>query len=277
MIEQNYCFDISFPTVVFNSHLNNVESTAIRYHAHLFVRDNEIELRIYYESKSHFGQKLSDWVSKINWKDFGSFLLVENELQNEGIERIDFHESQLIQLTTGTDQFENNYEYVKLLLDSVKFYSSTIEEKINTAEFYFNDAGFHVVQDYYYPLSGEDGNFSINLRNDSKECYNIEHGTFKPEFHFWKKDHGSFREATIVKQPKIQFVFSKKISESDVIEYAEIIKLISSFYYSLNIDYIFSRIYLKDHTITVKKVWLNEKVERAGNLWGFLYESSPKN
>lgn len=271
MKEQHYCFDISFPTVQFDSYLTSTERPALKHHAHLFVRDSEIELRIFYESKTYFGRKLSDWVSKINWKDFGSYSVLENESQNENIQKIDLHNSQLLQLTTGTDQFENNHEYVKILLDSVKFYWNPREEKINTAEFYFNDAGFHVVQDYYYPLSGDQGEFNISLRDDSKEYYKINHGTFKPEFHFWKKDHGSFREATIVKEPKIQFVFTEDISESEVTHYAEMIRLLSSFYYSLNIDYVFSRIHLKDHTITVKKVGVNEKVERAGNLWGFRY------
>jgi len=271
MKEQHYCFDISFPTVPFDTYLTSTASPALKHHAHLFVRDNEIELRIFHESKTYFGKKLSDWVSKINWKDFGSYSIVEDETQNDSIQKIDLHDSQLLQITTGTDQFENNHEYVTLLLNSVKFYWNPQGEKIDTAEFYLNDPGFHVVQDYYYPLSGEGGEFNIRLRDDSKEYYKIKHGTFKPEFHFWKKDQGSFREATIVKEPKIQFVFTEDISESEVRHYAEIIRLLSSFYYCLNIDYVFSKIYLKDHTITVKKVGVNEKGNRAGNLWGFRY------
>jgi hypothetical protein len=121
-------------------------------------------------------------------------------------------------------------------------------ENINTAEFYFNDGGFHVVKDFYYPLSGNNGKFNIELRNDSMEYFKIKHGTFKPEFNFWKKDHGNHREAIIVKEPKIQFIFTEEIAENEIRHYAEMIRLLSSFYYSLKIDYIFSRIHLNNST-----------------------------
>lgn len=270
-MKEHYCFEISLPNVAFDSYLVNTDSPATTHHAHLFVRDDEIELKIFYDSKTYFGKKLGDWVSKINWKDFGSYLKVDGEIQNDGIQKIDLQDARLLQLTNGSDQFEGKLEYVKLLIDSVKFYWMPREEKLNTAEFYFNDAGFHVVKDYYFPLSGEAGNFNIELRQDSKEPYPIEHGTFKPEFHFWKKDHGSFREAKIIKEPKIQFNFTEDISENEILHYAEIIRLLSSFYYSLNIDYVFSKIHLKEHTITTKKVGPNTKIERAGNLWAFRY------
>ena len=271
MKEQHYCFDISFPNVILDSYLSHTETPASKHHAHLFVRDNEIALRIFYKSQTYFGDKLSDWVSKINWKDFGSYTRLENETQNERVLKIDLNDSHLLQLTQGSDQFENDHRYIELLIDSVKFYWVSMGENINTAEFYFNDGGFHVVKDFYYPLSGNNGKFNIELRNDSMEYFKIKHGTFKPEFNFWKKDHGNHREAIIVKEPKIQFIFTEEIAENEIRHYAEMIRLLSSFYYSLKIDYIFSRIHLKDYTITVKKVGVNEKIEKAGNLWGLRY------
>lgn len=117
-----YCFEISFPTIDFDSFMSNSEKSISIHHAHLFSKENEIEIRIFFESKTYFGRKLSIWASRINWRDFGSFIQSSKESQNDRLKKIDFSNSALLGMTNGTDQYEGNLEYVSIKIDSVKFY-----------------------------------------------------------------------------------------------------------------------------------------------------------
>ncbi len=268
-MKQYYCLDVSFPNVWLDQYLTFVDSISPKHHAHLFIHDNEIELRIFHKTGTYLGRKLGTWLTKINWKDFGSYLSSEGETQNESLKKIDFNNSGLLKLTTGTDQTEGDHEYVQLWLDSVKFYWTPADEKLNTAEFYLNDTGFRLVQEYYNPLSEKEDSFMFEKQKELEGNYSISNGSFRPEFHFWRKDKRDSREAVIVKEPKIQFQFDKDVTENEISIQSETIKLLASFYYSAPIDYVFSRIHLKEHTITTKKIKTESKSDHAGNLFAF--------
>jgi hypothetical protein len=109
-----FCFEVSFPSIDFDSFMINSEKSSISHHAHIFSRKDEIEIRIFFESKTYFGRKLSIWTSYINWGDFGSFLNTSNENQNSRLKKIDLSDSTLLQIKSGTDQYEGTLEYVSL-------------------------------------------------------------------------------------------------------------------------------------------------------------------
>jgi len=259
---KTYCLNISFP---------NTEFSSIKYHGHLLIKEEEIELKIFYESGKSDWRTLSDWTRTINWNDFGNYLSVEYIDDDENVQKIDLFDAKLLKFTTESNQNEGNHSYILLLIDYVKLYSKSDGENNNVGDFYFNDAGFHVVKDLYYPLSEEDSKFTIRLRKESEDIHTFKFGSFKFEFHFWKKDRGDFREAKIIKEPRVRFTYEEGISEKEIFYYSEVVALLASFYFGLKVDYIFSSVTFNNQTVTIKKVGNNTLTERAGNLWAFRY------
>jgi hypothetical protein len=256
---------ISFPGIDFDQFMSKSISSNPTHHAHLYSKREEIELRIYYESKTYFGRKLSLWASKINWKDFGSFITSSDENQNHRLKKVDFSNSSLLGITTGTAQIEGNLEYVSINIDSIKMYWSPSETEQNSAEFYFNDNGFNIVSEYYAPLFGSEGEFKISRMKGLDEFYKIGMSEFRPEFEFPYKDNKNGRESKITKEPILKFRYKEAISELEVYKYAEIIRLLASFYLHCEVDYSFSRIRMPQFTITLKKI---QKVKQTSNSTG---------
>lgn len=141
-----YCMDVSFPGVDFDKFMPDSEKSKLIHHAHLLLKENEIEIKIFFEPGTYFGRKLSIWVSKINWRTFGSFIQTSNESQNDRLQRIDLKNSELLEMTNGSQQYEGDLEYVSIKIDSTKLYWNSVESKLNTAEFYLNEAGFEIVK-----------------------------------------------------------------------------------------------------------------------------------
>ena len=180
-----YCFDISFPNIDFDSQMTSAEKSKLIHHAHLYSKENEIEIRILFDSKTYLGKKLSHWVSTINWKTFGSFIETSNANQNDRLEKIDLAEASLLSVKNGSNQYEGNLEYVIINIDTVKLYWEPWLANKNTAEFYLNDTGFKAVKSFYTPLlESEEGEFSFKRMNGMDVFYNIDKGKFRPEFNF---------------------------------------------------------------------------------------------
>jgi hypothetical protein len=70
-MEKQYCFDISFPEVDFDSIESNSERCPENFHAHLIARENEIEIRLFYKFDTKFEWKFNYWLRSINWNQFG--------------------------------------------------------------------------------------------------------------------------------------------------------------------------------------------------------------
>ncbi len=242
------------------------------FHAHLFSRENEIEIKIFYDPKTYFGDKLSSWIFQINSKNFGAFTKVEGETQNEKLQKIDLLNSKVLSFTLGSNQYEGELKFISVFIDSVKFYWNPHNERINTAEFYLNEAGFDIVKRYYSVLFKTDNQFDISRMNELNEFYSIEQAEFRPEFHFLPKDNRDSKEAIIVKEPKIQFKYKTDIQETEAIKYAEIVRLLFSFYHHVHIDYIMAKIHLKEYSIYIKKIPIKEKNKAEHYLWGLGYD-----
>jgi len=60
-----HCLDIEFPDVDFSPYyIKSKTEISQVHHGHLYIKQDEIELRIFYEDSSHFGEKLAAWLSK---------------------------------------------------------------------------------------------------------------------------------------------------------------------------------------------------------------------
>jgi hypothetical protein len=272
-----HCLDIEFPDVDFSPYyIKSKKKIDKIHHAHLFARTDEIELRIFYDDESYFGEKLSVWSDSIDYKKFGSFIKVEatENHTNESIQKIDISEAKLCDLSNGPEYYEGDKKYVIVKIDTVKFYWNPNEEKKNTAEFYIDEKGFRVVEPFYGGLRPKslfenDGKFEINRRNDSNKFYELGISTFRPEFNFISKNKRKERTATITKEPKFQFKYNEGITVKEAIFYGDVVLMLVSFYHHIKIDYTLRRIHLPENTITIKNIEEKNYLDRNGGLRGF--------
>jgi hypothetical protein len=272
-----HCLDIEFPDVDFSSYYIKGKTEIEKiHHAHLYAKKDEIELKIFYDDQTYFGEKLTSWASNIDWKKFGSFLKVEltKNHTNERLQKVDLSEAKLLGSTNSTGYYEGKQKYVIVRINTVKFYWNPVEDQKNTAEFYLDDKGFRVVEPFYSFLSPKtwfknDGNFNLSRMNDSKNFYKLGKSTFRPEFNFVTKDDRKNRIASITKEPKIQFKYKEGITEKEAIFYGDVVLKLASFYHHLEIDYILRRIHLAESTITIKNIEQKNFFDTSGNLWGF--------
>lgn len=272
-----YCLDIEFLNVDFsNYYIKNETEINKVHHSHLYAKENEIELKIFYDVNSYFDDKMSDWISKIDWGKFGSFLKVEvsKNNTNEHLQKVDLSETKLLGFTNSSSYCENGKEYIIVRIDTIKFYWHPNEQKIHTAEFYLDDKGFIILKPLYSFFSQKsflknDGKFDIRRMENSSKFYKLGKSSFRPEYNFVSKDNRKERVATVTKEPKIQFKYKKGITEKEAILYGDIVLMIASFYHHIKIDYILRRIHLPENTITIKNIEQKNVFDTSGSLWGF--------
>ncbi len=265
-----YFVDIEFINVDFNNYyIQGKKEVEKIHHTHIYVNDNEIELRIFYDDKTYFGEKLSYWAQGIAWEKFGTFIKTSNETKNDRVKKIDLSEAKLLSTQTSTSNYEGKSKFVVLKIDLIKFYWNSVQSELNTGEFYLNDIGFKVVKPFYSHLFGMNEKFNLRRMKGRNNKFRFEKCKFRPEFNAYSKDDRNTRVASVIKEPKIQFQYTTGTTEKDAIFYADVVKLLSRFYFNSHIDYIFCIIHLPEHTITIKKVEKHSVLDRNGSLWGF--------
>lgn len=272
-----HCIDIEFPDVNFSPYFIKSKTEISKvHHAHLYAKQNEIELRIFYYESSYFGEKLVRWLSSINSKKFGSFIkiTVTQNHTNKRLQKIDLSEAKLCGFSNSSNYYEDNKKYVIVKIDTLKFYWNSNEESKNTAEFYLDDKGFRVVAPFYGIFGPKtffknDGKFEINRMKDSNKFYKLGKSSFRPEFNVYSEDNDKDRTATIIKEPKIEFKYQKQITEKEIILYGDVVLMLASFYHHIKIDYTLRRIHLPENTIVIKNIEQKNYFDRSGSLWGF--------
>lgn len=272
-----HCLELEFINVDLDSfYIKGKTEISKVFHTHLYAKKDEIELKIFFDDKSYFGEKLLTWTSKIAWNKFGSFLkvtLTENHT-NERLQKVDLSDAKLLGATNSTNYYENGEKYIIVRIDNIKFYWNPVEDKNNTAEFYLDDNGFVAVEPFYsylYPKNflKNDGKFEIGRMNDANKFYKLAKSTFRPEYNFVPKDDRKNRVASVTKEPKFQFKYKKGVTENEAIFYGDVVLMLASFYYNIKIDYVLRRIHLPKSTITIKNIEQNNFPNKEGNLWGF--------
>lgn len=272
-----YCIEIEFINVNFNSYyIQSKTKISKSFHTHLYTNKDEIELKIFFDTKTYFGEKFMTWTSKIDWNKFGTFLKVElsKNQTNNRLQKIDLSDAKLLGSTNSTKYYENGNKYIIVKIDTIKFYWNPVEDEINTAEFYLDDKGFRVIEPFYSHFSPKNfgknnSQFEIGRMKDSNKYYKLAKSSFRPEYNFVSKDDRNNRVATITKEPKIQFKYKNGITENETIFYGDVILMLASFYYHIKIEYVFRRIHLPESTITIKNIEQNNFLDTKGNLWGF--------
>ncbi len=272
-----HCIDIEFPEVDFNSYYIKSEvKMSLSYHAHIYTELDKIEVKIFFDDQTYFGEKLMLWSNNIGKRSFGSFLRVNvtKNQNNVKLQKVDLSDAKMIGCTNSSSYYENGQKYIIVRIDTAKFYWDPVEHEKYTAEFYLGDTGFRAVRPFYSYLSRKsilknDGQFDISRMNDSSQFYKLGKSLFRPEFYFITKDDRNERVATITKLPKIQFKYRKGITEVDAILYGNVVLLITSFYHQIKIDYTLRRIHLPENTITIKNIEKKYITDTFGGLRDF--------
>lgn len=275
-MSKTYCLDIEFLGVDFNEvyPISKAQVNKVL-HGHLITSKDEIEMRIFCDESSYFGNKFDSWTRTINSNNFGAYIkanIRESHL-NGDLQKVDFSDAKLCGYTISTNFYEGNQYYIIINIDTVKLYRPPNQDKKNTAEFYFDDTGFKVVEPFYgillpKTLFQNDGKFEINRMENSSSFYKLGKSSFRPEFNFYSRNKRGDRSATIIKEPKIQFKYHDNITEKEAIKYGDIVLKISSFFHHSKINYQTCIIYLPDKTITIKKVG-QKTIETKGFMWDF--------
>lgn len=251
-----YIVNIEFLDIEFE----NCNSTSLflsetkTYNAQICIESSQIEIKIFFDQESSFADAFTNWARKNDFEDFGQKVKLSNEDQNDRLLKIDLSTSKLLSFYSSTSYFENGLQYIKLLIDSAEFFWKSNAYKLNTAEFYLNDAGFKFVKDFYGPMYGRDGDFAIKKRITKDAFYSVEKAEFKPEFNFVYGDNVNNKTITITKEPKLQFKFENGVSKNEILKYGNTVCLLASFYYHIKIDPVLIRIHLNDHSIECKNL-----------------------
>ncbi len=272
-----HCLELEFINVDFDSYYIKGKTKISKvFHTHLYAKKDEIELKIFFDDNSYFGEKLLTWTSKIAWNKFGSYIkvgLTKNHT-NERLQKVDLSDAKFLGATNSTSYYENGEKYIIVRIDNIKFYWNPVEDKNNTAEFYLDDKGFRVIEPFYsylYPKTflKNDGKFEIGRMNDANKFYKLAKSTFRPEYNFVPKDDRKNRVASVTKEPKFQFKYKKGTTENEAIFYGDVVLMLASFYHNIQIDYVLRRIHLPESTITIKNIEQKNFLDTSGNLWGF--------
>lgn len=271
LTENHHCFEISFPSVDFDSYLSRSENVKTMHHAHLFPDRDAIEIHIFFEPNTHFGEKLSRWAYDSDWEVFGKSIVAEISSSEKRLQGLDFTNSKLqgIRGSMGASS-------IILSIDSFIGYWPVNKARVGTGEFYLSEPGFHIVKHFYAPLlPGLNGQFAISRRRTSKKdrkrntYFKIGTSKFRPEFFLRPMGNIEDREERIIKEPRIHFKYSANLKLGEALRQAEVVRNLMSFYSHSSIDYITSIVYLEGETIITRKVPTQSPSKPLGNLQEF--------
>ena len=265
---EHYCFDIIFPEKLIDFTSSNEKDGSHKFHAHLFAKESAIELRIFF-GINILTPEFSLWLYNRKLEKAFAKCIVTNIHKENRTQKIDFSESKIIGHSQSESQIENGLEYFKITLSSVRIYLDSSNETQNSADFYMNSVGFDLVKYFHSVLFGYKGEFNFSRMKGREVFYKFENIEFRPEFDFKYSDDRNETKAFIEKKPKISFTFLKESSEKDIIQCAELVRLLGSFYMHNNIEYNFSRIHLQNYTLLIYKSKGKEYQQTQLGLQGF--------
>jgi len=261
----SYCIDLTFNGKLFHN-------TQKDFHSHLVLKENEIELQILFDPNViRFGHTFSYWyrITEHSYK-IGKHITIDSNYENKNLLKIDFEDSEILTYSVGGDRFIGNKEYISVMLSSVKIYKKSNKEQINSSSFYLNRAGFHFVKSYYPPLFFDNDSFQINRYVGKEQFYRHQKIEYRPEFNWvTTKNNIDDNEVIIIKEPLIKINHLESLTETEVLDFANDICKISSFYLNLNIDYIYAKIHLDNFRLEIIRVKKNELEQRPYSLISF--------
>ncbi len=246
---------VSFKDLNLDSFYTSASKIAEVFEAKLYVLDEQIRLDVYFNIDCALGRKFGMWLQDIDHIRAGRFIKFESSAERH-LNRIDFSDYSIFAVHSPFIGDSNKVQVMKIYLDGVKFYWQSQKIFDNCAYFYFDDNAFHLISEYYPrfdTITGEENKFHLS-RMEGTECeYQFGPISFKPQFNVDFKDDRANREISLIKKPLLKISFNNDISELEIRQYAESIKLLASFYSHKNIEFLWTKIFKGDDEIAEKR------------------------
>lgn len=257
-----YCLDIKFDEKI-------IENTW--FHCHLFVKDKNIELKVYFLETTKLSTKLFNWSSdNRNWDRLSLFTEFKVSDKENDLLEINTQNSRITGMKSGElDQYGNSY--FSIILDSISISKAPISGLENNAKIYLNKQGFDLVKGYYSVfIQVENDKFDMQRMKGMDKFYELENSRFRPEFEFITSDNTNNSKPFIEKIPIINFKLNNQVKECEVLNDFLVACKITSFYLGINVDFYQGEINLKDKRIIVFKTLKNQFIKEISSLNHFL-------
>lgn len=257
-----YCLNIKFDEKI-------IENTW--FHCHLFIKDKNIELKVYFLETTELSTKLFNWsTDNRNWDRLSLFTEIKVSDEENDLLEINTQNSKITGLKSGElDHYGNSY--FSIILDSISISKAPISSLENNAKIYLNKQGFDLVKGFYSVFSQiENDKFDMQRMKGMDKFYELENSRFRPEFEFNTSDNTNNSKPFIEKIPIINFKLKNEVKESEVINYFLVACKVTSFYLGINIDFYQGEINLKDKRIIVFRTLKNQFIKEISSLNHFL-------
>lgn len=239
-MENYYCLELKF---------KNINVSDKTYHAHLYIEDNEISIRIYHDSLD-LDRKFMNFY---NFEKLDEVINLSIYSKEKVLKKINVINSIGKKITST--QNENGKSYFTIFLDEIIIEK---KQKNSTKEFanvYLNDDGFDLVKEMYSLFWKHQSKdiFDIKRMSNFEIFYFINKIKYRPEFKFSYQSSRNEKNFTIEKVPIIKFYTLKNTSIDDLIRYSNICCNFYSFYLGNHIDYMRINFLKKDTIISYIK------------------------
>ncbi|UOU96989.1 hypothetical protein MUU74_10835 [Chryseobacterium daecheongense] len=222
-MKEYYCLDLKF---------KNQKISAFIHHAHLYIKDEEIFIRIF-ENK-----EATDVYEKFCLSDNSLGLFEENFNVIESDNKISSDKSRIWKAERSG--FKDSNSFFTVYLTSICIVKKNeYKENINQGKVYLNNNGLKITNNFYsFFTNFKDKNiFEIGRMDSMKDFYNCDGLKFRPELEFWGNDRRDSEEFTIKKIPIINYSFENESYESAK-EKIDIICKFLSFCFGIRVNYI---------------------------------------
>jgi hypothetical protein len=235
--------------------INNKEISEEFFHSHLFISNNNIEIKVFIDSDKDIDRMFMIWSNSNDVSDFINELIEIKISESENIlQNIDLTKSRIKSMKS---RIENDSEFFTISLDQILVHKKyNYPENIGTAKVYLNQDGFDLVKSFYsyFTMNSKEGNFSISRMNGMHSYYKIGDIKFRPEFEYLYSDSKNSKEFKVEKVPILKFIFPESIEEKTLIKQINIVCNLTSFYLGNLIDYYRITAFKQDTILSQTKI-----------------------
>jgi hypothetical protein len=253
-------FDIQFDIIDLDQYLTSSKKLSQLFKCKLFTDEEVIRLEVYYRIEENLLEKLFAWIRNNGWDSLPKTIICKNENKNYFLKKLSFQDSEIISIN-GRQKLDKSEGVIELCFDSLVYIWNPNGEKVNSGKFYLNELGFDLVKKYYSPFFPGDNAFKINRFEGTGDFYKYKNLKIRPEFDFGLKDNRDLAETIITKNPMFYIEFDSQDDINEIIDDLDFVLKLSSFYFHQNIEFRYINIYLKDYTISRKKISKHNKIQ----------------
>lgn len=221
MKQEPYCIDLKFK----NHSISNIE-----HHSHLYIKENEIYIKIYVENEqSDIDNRFMTDANPLGFFE-ENFEIINSEFQ------LKFDKSRIYSINSISHKIK---PYFTIYLTSICIIKPNIHhENTNLGKVLLNKNGLTVVNSFYSFFSNfnDKNKFEISKMNTMKDHYDFLDLKYKPELDFIGNDKRGSKKFTVLKRPTISFEYKNSTYE-DCINNIEIICKFLSFYFGVRVEF----------------------------------------